>query len=61
MFSEKTANQIVPMLTRSPFSAIPKDWNISYVPSVWKQAFVPPMYKAGEKTDPKNYCPISLT
>ena len=26
-----------------------------------KQAFVTPIYKAGEKTDPQNYCPISLT
>ena len=31
------------------------------LPSVWKQAFVTPIYKAGDKTDPKNYCPISLT
>ena len=31
------------------------------VPAVWKQAFITPTYKKGHRSDPKNYCPISLT
>ena len=28
------------------------------LPRIWKEAYVTPIYKAGERTDPKNYRPI---
>jgi len=31
------------------------------IPSVWKQAYITPIYKAGPRSEAKNYCPISLT
>jgi len=31
------------------------------LPTQWKHAYVTPVYKKGDRTDPKNYSPISLT
>ena len=31
------------------------------LPDIWKEANVPPIFKQGEKSDPSNYRPISLT
>ena len=31
------------------------------IPSVWKDARVTPLFKKGQKSNPGNYCPVSLT
>ena len=31
------------------------------IPAIWKQAYVTPIYKKGNRSDPKNYRPVSLT
>ena len=31
------------------------------VPTVWKQAYITPIYKKSNRSDPKNYRPVSLT
>ena len=31
------------------------------LPAQWKHAYVTPIYEMGDRTDPKNYHPISLT
>ena len=57
-FLKNTANEIAPMLTH----LFQLSLRTGVLPSVWtKQAFITPIYKAGEKTDPHNYHPISLT
>ena len=38
-----------------------KSLNESKLPDVWKQANVTAIFKSGEKTNPENYRPISLT
>ena len=31
------------------------------IPAIWKQAYITPIYKKGNRLDPKNYRPVSLT
>ena len=38
-----------------------KSMNKSKLPDIWKQANVTAIHKSGEKTNPENYPPISLT
>ena len=35
--------------------------NTGVIPPEWKQTYVTPIYKKGNKADPKNYRPVSLT
>ena len=51
---------------KKPLSqALFKLWKCSYevgkIPQVYKEQFITPVYKKGNKTDPANYRPVSLT
>ena len=52
-----TAAEISPMLTH----IFQQSLSYSRLPTQWKHAYVTPVYKKGDKSDPKNYHPISLT
>ena len=52
-----TAAEISPMLTH----VFQQSLRCGRLPTQWKHAYVTPFYKKGDKTDPKNYRPISLT
>ena len=51
------AEQIAPILT----ILFQKSLSTGQVPLDWKNANISPIYKKGEKTNPENYRPISLT
>ena len=51
------AEELTPMLTDVFQSSI----NEGYVPSQWREANVCGIYKKGQKTEPSNYRPVSLT
>ena len=56
-FLKNTAREMAPMLTHLYQLSL----TTAVLPKIWKEAYVTPIYKAGERTDPKNYRPISLT
>ena len=56
-FLKNTAFKTAPLLTH----LFQQSSRSGIVPISWKQANVTPVYKKGDKTDPGNYCPVSLT
>ena len=54
---KELGNEIVPILTK----LFNKSLNEGIVPDAWKTANVIPIYKKGDKSDPLNYRPVSLT
>ena len=57
VFLKQTSTEIAPMLTHL-FQQSLRD---NSIPIIWKQAYVTPIYKKGNRSDPKNYRPVSLT
>ena len=56
-FLKEVANEIVPALSLIFQASL----NQGTLPDIWKFALVVPMYKKGNKKDPGNYYPVSLT
>ena len=56
-FLKNTVNELLPMLTHL-FQAL---LSTEMIPSVWKQAYITPVYKAGPRSEARNYRPILLT
>ena len=56
-FLKNCAEEISPILT----VIIQKSLDSKQVPSDWKKAVVSPVFKKGDKSNPENYRPISLT
>ena len=56
-FLKEVANEIAPALSLIFQASL----NQGSLPDIWKSALVVPVYKKGNKKDPGNYRPISLT
>ena len=57
LFLKNTVNEIALMLTHLFQQSLTR----STLPTAWKYAYVSPTFKKGNKSDPKNYRPVSLT
>ena len=56
----KTFNPII-LDTTTNKTTQQQSLTVGTLPSVWKHAYVSPIFKKGNKSDPKNYQPVSLT
>ena len=56
-FLKETASELAPMLTH----LFQQSLDSGVLPNDWKKAYVTPIYEKGDKTNPANYRPISLT
>ena len=56
-FLKQTASEIAPLLTH----LFQQSLNSGEVPMAWRQAYITPIFKKGDRSDPKNYHPVSLT
>ena len=62
-------NEIHPWIPREPADEVvkllstifEKSWQSGEVPTDWKRGNITPIFKNGNKEDPRNYCPASLT
>ena len=54
---KETAYEITPMLTH----LFQQSLDTGDIPHDWRSARVTPIYKKGQRTDPQNYRPVSLT
>ena len=54
---KETASKIAPLFTH----LFQQSLNSGEVPMAWRQAYISPIVKKGDRSDPKNYCPVSLT
>ena len=57
LFLKNTANEIALMLTHLFHQSL----TLGTLSSTWNHAYVSPIFKRGNKSDPKNYRPVSLT
>ena len=56
-FLKETAAEIAPLFTH----LFQQSLDSGEVPRAWKQALITSVFKKGDRSDPKNYHPVSLT
>ena len=57
----RVLRELAEVLTKPLSTTYQQSWLAREVPVDWKLANVTPIYKKGEKEDPENYRPVSLT
>ncbi|KFQ85035.1 hypothetical protein N337_05384, partial [Phoenicopterus ruber ruber] len=57
----RVLREMAQVLTKSLSTIYQQSWLTGEVPVDWKLANVKPIYKKGQKEDPGNYRPVSLT